>query len=210
MTPDESVAASWNSHAASFDDEPDHGLTDADVRLAWSRRFSEWLPQGTLTIADLGCGTGSVSLLLAEAGHRVVGLDVSPAMIERARDKVRAAGASVRIAVGDASAPDLERGAFDAVVARHIIWTLPDPADALRRWARLLNGGGRLIAVEGRWGAAGIASQDLIDLLAPLFRKVEHHPLSGDEQLWGRAVTDERYAVVATVPTASPIAPQNP
>jgi len=67
-----------------------------------------------------------------------------------------------------------------------------------------------LIAVEGRRGAAGIAAEDLIDLLAPLFRAVEHHPLSGDERLWGRTVTDERYAIVATVPTASTTAPQNP
>jgi len=179
MTSEESVAAYWNRQAASFDDEPDHGLTDADVRLAWSRRFSEWLPEGPLTIADLGCGTGSVSLLLAEAGHRVAGIDVSPAMIERSRDKARTAGASVRFAIGDASAPDLERGAFDAVVARHIIWTLPDPADALRRWACLLDAGGRLIAVEGRWGTAGIASHDLRDLFSPLFRRVEHHPPVG-------------------------------
>ena len=99
----------------------------------------EWLPEGSLTIADLGRGTGSVSLLLAEAVHTVVGIDLSPAMIERVRDKARVAGASIQYTVGDASAPDLDRGAFDVVVARHIIWTLPDPADALCRWVRLLD-----------------------------------------------------------------------
>ena len=201
MTPDEPTEAYWNGQAASFDDEPDHGLTNDDVRLAWSTRFSEWLPEGSLTIADLGCGTGSVSLLLAEAGHEVVGIDLSPAMIEQARDKSRAAGASIRFEVGDVSAPTLDPGTFDVVFARHVIWALPEPTVAFRSWARLLNDGGRLIAVEGRWNNAGIGARDLEDLLAPLFRVVEHHPLSDDARLWGRPVIDERYAIVATSAT---------
>jgi SAM-dependent methyltransferase len=39
---------------------------------------------------------------------------------------------------------------FD-VVARHLLWTLPDPAAALRRWIGLLRPRGHLVFVEGRW-----------------------------------------------------------
>ncbi len=201
MTPDDPIEAYWNGRAASFDDKPHHRLTDAAVRLAWSARFSDWLPDGILTVADLGCGTGSVSLLLAEAGHKVVGIDLSPAMIERARDKARETGASIEYTVGDASAPTLDPGTFNAVVARHIIWTLPEPGVVMHRWARLLKDGGRLIAVEGRWDGTGIAFSDLEGLVAPLFHVVEHHPLSDDPRLWGRSIPDEPYAITATMPT---------
>lgn len=209
VTSEDPIVAYWNGQSASFDDEPDHGLTDGDARLAWSTRFSDGPPGGSLAVADLGCGTGPVCLLLAEAGHEVVGVDVSPAMIERARDKSRAAGASIRFEVGDASAPTLDPGTFDVVFARHVIWALREPTVAFRSWARLLNDGGRLVAVEGRWHNAGIGARDLEDLLAPLLRVVEHHPLSDDARLWGRPVSDGRYAIVATSPARSGDAGQN-
>ena len=49
-----------------------------------------------------------------------------------------------------------EEGAYDAVLARHVLWALPDPADALARWLGLLGPGGTLVLVEGHWstGAA--------------------------------------------------------
>ncbi len=90
--------------------------------------------------------------------------------------------------------PDLAHDTFDVVLARHVIWALPNPDEALRRWAALLKPDGRLIAIEGRWGSAGIA---------PLFDHIEHHPLASDPDLWERTVDDERYALIATRPTRS-------
>src|SRR5215218_1979794 len=56
-------------------------------------------------VLELACGSGRVLVPLAQAGHRVVGLDASPHMLGRARDKLRAAGAdlssSVRLVQGD-------------------------------------------------------------------------------------------------------------
>ena len=130
-------------------------------------------------------------------------------MIERARDKASAAGASIRFVVGDASEPSFAPGTFDVVVGRHVVWALPDPASALRRWARLLADCGRLIAVEGCWEGVGIGAADLSSLLAPVFRTVEHHALSDDPRLWGRPVLDERYAIVARSPTCAGEAVQN-
>ncbi|GHF56087.1 SAM-dependent methyltransferase [Amycolatopsis bartoniae] len=51
----------------------------------------------------------------------------------------------------DASDPALPPAAFDVVLARHVVWALPDPAAALGRWVRLLRPGGRVVLVEGRW-----------------------------------------------------------
>lgn len=87
---DEATApgADWDALAASFDDEPDHGLRDAEVRRAWAARLASWLPAPPGDVLDLGCGTGSLSLLAAEQGHRVTGVDLSPAMVELARTKL--------------------------------------------------------------------------------------------------------------------------
>lgn len=190
----------WDAEADAFDDEPDHGLRDPDIRAAWAERLARWLPGAAGHVLDLGCGTGSLSLLAVERGHRVTGVDSAPGMLEHARRKL--AGRDAEFLLGDAARPPVEPGSYDVVLARHVLWTLPDTRAVLRRWVSLLRPGGRIVLVEGVWGEvspAGIPGARLTDTLAPLVAAVRHEPLSGDARLWGRAVTDERYAVVGTV-----------
>ncbi|MFF6993936.1 class I SAM-dependent methyltransferase [Streptomyces sp. NPDC008313] len=193
----------WDAMAAVFDDEPDHGLRDATVRAAWADRLGDWLPRAPGDVLDLGCGTGSLSLLAAEQGHRVTGVDLSPDMIGLARAKL--AGRDAVFLTGDAAAPPVGEQRFDAVLVRHVLWTLPGPGRVLRHWCDLLRPGGRLVLVEGRWGTVspvGIAADRLTALLAPLARDTRVERLSDDARLWGKEVTDERYAVVSVSPAA--------
>ena len=188
----------WDAAAASFDEEPDHGLRDPEVRAAWAERLRDWLPERAGDVLDLGCGTGSLALLAAGQGHRVTGVDRSPAMVALAREKL--AGRDAVFLVGDAAAPPVGEERYDTVLVRHVLWTLPEPDRALRHWRGLLRPGGRLVLVEGVWGTVspvGIPAGRLTALLAPLGGRVRVQPLSGDRALWGRDVDDERYAVVA-------------
>ncbi|AYL35264.1 class I SAM-dependent methyltransferase [Streptomyces fungicidicus] len=188
----------WDAAAASFDEEPDHGLRDPEVRAAWAERLRDWLPERAGDVLDLGCGTGSLALLAAGQGHRVTGVDRSPAMVALAREKL--AGRDAVFLVGDAAAPPVGEERYDTVLVRHVLWTLPEPDRALRHWRDLLRPGGRLVLVEGVWGTVspvGISAGRLTALLAPLGGRVRVQPLSGDRALWGRDVDDERYAVVA-------------
>lgn len=197
---DADAAVDWNAEAASFDDEPDHGLRAPEVRAAWADRLRSWLPGRACDILDLGCGTGSLSLLAAEQGHRVTGVDSSPAMVDLARAKL--AGRDAAFLVGDAAAPPVGEQRYDVVLVRHVLWALPDPGRALRHWRELLRPGGRLVLIEGVWGAVspvGIPAERLTALLESVAAQVQVERLSGDPLLWGRAVTDERYAVVAAV-----------
>jgi SAM-dependent methyltransferase len=190
----------WDAQAAAFDDEPDHGLRDPEVRAAWAARLRTWLSEHPADLLDLGCGTGTLSLLAAEQGHRVTAVDRSPAMVERARAKL--AGHDAVVLPGEAATPPVGQRRFDAVLVRHVLWTLPDPARALRHWRDLLRPGGRFVLVEGVWGTlhpVGIPAGRLTALLEPLAAEVYVERLSGDPLLWGRDVDDERYAVVATV-----------
>jgi len=194
------AAVDWDAEAASFDDEPDHGLRDPQVRRAWAERLRSWLPERASDVLALGCGTGSLSLLASEQGHHVTGVDSSPAMVDLARAKL--AGRDAAFLVGDAAAPPVGEQRFDVVLVRHLLWALPDPGRVLRHWRELVRPGGRLVLVEGVWGTVtpvGIPAGVLTGLLAPLAADVRVERLSEDPQLWGKEVADERYAVVALV-----------
>lgn len=187
----------WNDAADRFDEEPDHGLRDPEVRDAWAIRLRSWLPGTPSDVLDLGCGTGSLALLATEQGHRVTAVDLSERMAALARGKL--AGTGARVLVGDAARPPVGPGGFDVVLVRHVLWTLPDPAEVLRHWTGLLRPGGRLVLVEGRWGGispAGITADALAGLAGPLGGRLLIEQLGHDTALWGREVGDERYAAV--------------
>jgi SAM-dependent methyltransferase len=187
----------WDAQAACFDAEPDHGCTDPETRAAWRALLAEALPAPPARVADLGCGTGTLSVLLAEEGHTVTGLDLAPAMVADARAKAARHVVGASFGVGDVADPNLPVGAYDVVLSRHVVWALPDPEAALRRWLRLLRPGGRLVLVEGRWWTGGgLSLAELTAVLTPLAGIVTHRLLP-DPALWGRALTDERYLVVA-------------
>ncbi|MFE0133152.1 methyltransferase domain-containing protein [Streptomyces sp. NPDC059037] len=195
----------WDAQAATFDDEPDHGLRDTVVREAWAGRLRDWLPETAGDVLDLGCGTGSLSLIAAEYGHGVTAVDLSPRMVERAREKLAGHGAEVLL--GDAAVPPVEGRTFDTILARHVLWTLPDLEATLRHWCSLLRPGGRLVLIEGVWGTtnpAGIPATRLIEALTPLVGRLHSERLSGDPRLWGKEVEDERYAVVGVLPATPP------
>jgi ubiquinone/menaquinone biosynthesis C-methylase UbiE len=206
----------WAGRAEKYDDEVDHGLRDASAREAWRACLADWLPSEPATVLDLGCGTGSLARLALEAGHRVMGVDLAPSMVALAERKCaeQVAGGQARFLVGDAAVPPVGAETFDVVLARHLLWTLPDPHAVLARWVRLVRPSGRLVLVEGRWWSAGdltpyaqgaadlpwqggVRAEDLVAALDPLVERLEVHCLGDDDALWGRHVEDERYAVVA-------------
>ena len=147
----------WEDQAERYDDDVDHGLRDTSAREAWRVRLSDWLPSEPATVLDLGCGTGSLARLALEAGHRVLGVDLAPSMVALAEQKCaeQVAGGRARFLVGDAAEPPVGAETFDVLLARHLLWTLPDPHAVLARWVGLVRPGGRLVLVEGRWWSAG-------------------------------------------------------
>jgi SAM-dependent methyltransferase len=211
------IADYWDAAASSFDDEPDHGLRAGRTRAAWVRLVEEWVPSAPVDVLDVGCGTGSLSLVLAAAGHRVTGVDLAPRMVEQARRKLAAAGVPGRFLVGDAAVPPTGAELFDVVLSRHLVWTLPDPEAALREWTTRLRPGGLLVLVEGRWresaqsgvpyvaGAerlpwfGGVGAEELAAAVRPFVADLRVKPLSEDVDLWGGPVNDERYALIARV-----------
>ena len=187
----------WDSGAAEFDDRPDHGLQDPAVRDAWARLLLPMLPPVPSRVVDLGCGTGTLTVLMAQAGHLVSGMDFAPRMVALAREKVAAADVVADVAVGDASSPPWKSGTFDVVLTRHVLWAMPDPEAALTRWVDLLAPGGRLILIEGRWSSGvGVASADVAELVLR-HRSEAEVTLLDEAAVWGAPIADERYVITS-------------
>ena len=190
----------WDSIATRYDGlRPDQGLTDPAVRAAWATLLQSRLPGPPCDVLDAGCGTGSLSLLLAERGHNVTGIDFAPAMIEVARAKADAAGAAVTFDVQDATAPKFPPGSFGAIVSRQTLWALPDRTAALQNWAELLYPGGKLLLIEGRFASGnGMSEAEIAQALPPVLSITEVTDLSFDTSLWGGPLTDQRLLVVVS------------
>ncbi len=187
----------WDAAAATFDDEPDHGLRDPGVRASWTALLLRLLPEPPADVLDVGCGTGTLAVLLAQAGQRVRGFDLSEAMVAAARAKASAAGMEVELRTGDAADPDYPPGSCDVVLLRHVLWALPDPGRAIGRYVELLRPGGRLVLIEGRWSTgAGIDADACRALVAPHARRIRLITLD-DPGLWGGPITDQRYVLIA-------------
>ena len=110
-------------------------------------------------LLDIACGRGAVLTAAAARGIvRLIGIDVSPAMIELAGADLRAAGvADVDLRVMDAEHLEFPDARFDVLTAAFALFFLPDPARAAAEFHRVLRPGG-VVAVstwgqeDERWG----------------------------------------------------------
>jgi demethylmenaquinone methyltransferase/2-methoxy-6-polyprenyl-1,4-benzoquinol methylase len=115
---------------------------------AWKARLVALAGVGPgMRALDLACGTGDLALLAAARGADVVGLDVTPRMIELARVKP-AAGPPVRWLVGDMTSLPLPPERFDVVTTGYGLRNVPDLPRALAEIHRVLAPGGALCSLD--------------------------------------------------------------
>jgi SAM-dependent methyltransferase len=115
--------------------------------VLWSRYASLFQPGDR--VLDVGCGTGIDAISLASRGIQVVGIDISPGMLAKFRQKVAESGlgSSVEIQVMDASeVGSLPPASFDGIVSAFAgLNTTPDLGSFASAAARLLRPGGRMV-----------------------------------------------------------------
>ncbi|HEY0935112.1 MAG TPA: class I SAM-dependent methyltransferase [Trebonia sp.] len=101
------------------------------------------------TIVDVGCGNGAylAELVRRGLGTRVLGLDLSLGMLAAARLRLSETDPRPALAGGDAAALPLCDGAASLVLAPHMLYHVPEPADALRELRRVTRPGGRVVIV---------------------------------------------------------------
>ncbi len=114
------------------------------------------------TAIDVGCGLGddarAMARVVGRAG-RVVGLDASSALLQRARACTSAEDEEVDYVVGDAHSLPFEAGMFDAARTERTLQHLGDPAQAVRELARVTRPGGVVMATEPDWGTLALPGE---------------------------------------------------
>jgi trans-aconitate 2-methyltransferase len=120
-----------------------------DESMSFVSRFGEdivkWLdPKAGEKIVDFGCGTGDLAAQIASHGSTVIGVDISPEMVERARAKYP----RITFQCSDGMRWKSEQ-AYDAVFSNAALHWMKEPESAINSMTSALRPGGRMIAEFG-------------------------------------------------------------
>ena len=210
------VSRYWSGRAAGFDLAPSHNVLTEAQHQAWLDLLREVAGPPPLTVLDVGCGTGFLAMRMAELGHTAVGIDLAEEMLAAAQQKAASSGLPVTFQRGDAEAHPPDGAPYDVILERHVIWTLPQPREAVQAWCELLKPGGLLILIEGIFEMSdrtvypqlaaqlplygGRPGEELVALLAAAgFTHTAVRPLM-DAALWLETPTRPRFMVTGRRP----------
>jgi ubiquinone/menaquinone biosynthesis C-methylase UbiE len=118
------------------------------------REMAEWGARDDVRVLDIGCGTGLLTLACGRRGAHVTGIDISPLMLDIARERVKQAGLDDHITLTEMSAIELdekfEAGSFDTIMSSLVLSELSEDEQrfVLRQCPRLLVDGGRLVVTD--------------------------------------------------------------
>jgi SAM-dependent methyltransferase len=117
-------------------------------------------------VLDVACGPGLVACAAAARAKRVVGIDITPAMVEQARSLQEKLGlANLEWRVGDVASLPFESGSFSAVTTRYSMHHFGDPGAVLAEMVRVAKPGGRIAIADMVLPAPKAAAYDRMERL---------------------------------------------
>ncbi|MBE0524690.1 MAG: methyltransferase domain-containing protein [Methanosarcinales archaeon] len=138
------IRAFWDNPHQNYDRVHAHGVYSELENEIWRNALTQLLGEKKLKILDIGTGTGFLALLLAEMGHNVTGADWSNSKLEEAKKKIKGE-ITIKFVKEDAEDLSFEGDIFDAVVSRHVIWTLTNPKAVINELIRVTKPKGQII-----------------------------------------------------------------
>ena len=133
----------WDKIAEKYARDP---IADIDSYNYTLDRTRTYLSQSD-HVLELGCGTGSTALQLANAVEQITASDIAANMIKIAKEKaVKDNVSNIDFVVGDVFDPANEKGPFDAVLAHNLLHLVEHLPEALNRINGLLKPGGYFIS----------------------------------------------------------------
>lgn len=152
MNLEDRIESYWSKRSDKFYDLRVEEL-NSDKRKLWEDEIISNLPdKENLKILDVGCGPGFFSVILASLGHKVVGIDLTKSMIDRAEQIANMLDYDIDFRVMNAQELDFDDEEFDVVISRNLTWTLPDIEKAYREWYRVLKKDGVLLNFDADYG----------------------------------------------------------
>lgn len=136
----ETIGRRFDARASAYDRNPISRWVGRSELAAMAALLPAPARPGLSPALDFGCGTGRVSELLLSLGYQVTGYDISPEMLERARQRF-AIRSGVRL-TGDVSVLE---GSWSLIVALGVLDYYPQPELLCRQWAELLAADGVLV-----------------------------------------------------------------
>ena len=171
-------------HLAAFHEAVGEGYDDwsGAIRRRVAARVVELAhPERGERVLDIGCGAGAVTELLVERGAEVIGLDISPQMLDLARRRL---GQRARLMRGPAEALVFADATFSAVTLGDCLVYLRDPRAGLREARRVLRPGGRFALSTPRRELSTPAQELFFERLRHLH---ERHPVEVPQPPGSRA-----------------------
>lgn len=136
----------WNSPSGQKWVDFQESIDDALANVMW-RLLERCAPQSGEEVADIGCGTGALSLEVARRVQpgSVLGLDISDSLLAHARARQRRLGLeSLTFSLGDAQTHAFEGQRYDLLLSRFGVMFFSDPSAAFANLRRALKPGGRI------------------------------------------------------------------
>ncbi len=149
----------YDKIAAAYD-----AVIDRLIPASWRERAAGSASGNTL---EVGVGTGLNLPFYTDSCLSVLGIDVSPRMLDRARKRAVYSKVPVKLEEMDIQSTSLKSGSFDSVLAVFVFCTVPDPVLGLRECHRVLKPGGRLILLE-HMASVNTVLKCLMNCLNPL------------------------------------------
>ena len=147
----------WSQRSTSYSDVNKVELAGIS-RHNWSAVLHEEIylhfpgrsPQ-SINVLDVGTGPGFFAILLTELGFHVTAVDMTPEMLDEARQNAGVLAEKIDFREMNAEDLCLPEDSYDVVVSRNLTWNLPHPEKAYSEWHRILRPGGLLLNFDSNW-----------------------------------------------------------
>jgi S-adenosylmethionine-dependent methyltransferase len=118
--------------------------------ITWNQ-IEDYINKGkSLKILDVGCGFGLTCIWLSELGHQVTGIDITPEMIDTAKQKAEEKGQNITFLKGDIESLEhtLQCETFDFIICHNVLGYIENPIDILEKLRSLLKKDGYISIIN--------------------------------------------------------------
>jgi SAM-dependent methyltransferase len=160
-THNERIVEQFTRWAKPFAELPVHSEADGMARTLAAAKI-----EPGMRVLDVACGPGIVACAAALEAAHVTGIDLTPAMIEQARERQRSQGlTNLDWHLGDATRLPFADASFDVVLTRYSFHHMTAPAAALREMKRVCRKNGRVVVIDATPSPETQAAYDRMEIL---------------------------------------------